>query len=122
MIKAAANPDSQESAEHHDEIFNEQVRLLYRHTSPLLFVNFLIGSALIYGFWSVASLTELLGWGGLIFGISLLRFALFLIYRRQATNDNAFFARLFVVTCVLSGIVWGSASIIFFEPGALQYQ
>ncbi len=122
MVKAASNPDSRESAEHHDAIFNEQVRLLYRHTKPLLFVNFLIGSALLYGFWSVASLGALLGWGGLIFGISILRFALFLVYRRQTTNDNIFFARLFVATCVLSGIVWGSASIIFFEPGALQYQ
>ena len=123
MTKAASQLHSPGSTDYHEAIFDEQVRLLYRHTIPLLIVNFLIGSAVIYGFWPVASSGALIGWGSLIFATCVLRFGLYLVYiNRSAGADNRIYSKLFIATCVLSGIVWGSASIIFFQSDALQYQ
>ena len=123
MTKAAAPIQSSDIPDFNKPIFDEQVRLLYRHTNPLLLVNLLVGLALLYGFRDVASSAALIGWGTLTLGISIVRFCLYLVYQRHlGTVDNHFYAKLFVVTCLMSGVVWGSASIIFFQPDDLEYQ
>lgn len=111
------------TADFQQQIFDEQVRQLYRHTNVILIINLLVGAALIYGFWPVASISLLLGWGALILVMCIFRFSLARHYHKQrAAVDTALYAKHFVLTCALLGVAWGSASILFFQPHALEYQ
>lgn len=104
------------------KIFVEQIKNLYQALLPILFVNVMISSALVYGLWEVAPQKTLLVWLGLQFFLFFVRISSYLIYKRNFTAEYAKrYALYFVVGAGLSGSLWGIGCAVFF-PEQLEYQ
>lgn len=104
-------------------IYLEQIRALYKSLPPILAINIIVASMVIYGLWSVVPRTELRLWGAAMLVVILGRVLLYLYYRRKAT-ENAMrrFAYYFVAGSGVTGVAWGVAGMLLFPPDALEYQ
>lgn len=106
------------------QLFDEQIRLLYRQSLAMLGVNVVVAAILVYGFMPVVSTKTLALWFGALLTVCAIRLAFYLVYKRheRSSRSSIFYARLFVVGCALSGIWWGSVGAAFFQPQAMEYQ
>ncbi len=104
------------------KVFVEQIKNLYQTLLPILFVNVMIGSALVYGLWEIAPQETLLVWLGLQFFLFIVRSVSYLIYKRNFAAESAQrYALYFVIGAGLSGSLWGIGCAVFF-PTQLEYQ
>lgn len=106
------------------QLFDEQIRLLYRQSLAMLGVNVVVAAILIYGFMPVVPTKTLALWFGALLAVCAIRLAFYLVYKRheRSSRSSLFYARLFVFGCALSGIWWGSVGAAFFQPQAMEYQ
>lgn len=106
------------------QLFDEQIRLLYRQSLAMLGVNVVVAAILVYGFMPVVPTKTLALWFGALLAVCAIRLAFYLVYKRheRSSHSSVFYARLFVVGCALSGIWWGSVGAAFFQPQAMEYQ
>jgi signal transduction histidine kinase len=74
--------------------------------------------------WSDVSHTWLLAWIGVSFVVIGIRYALYRAYgkRKPPPQDARRWAWWFTATSMLSGIVWGTAGVLFFVPGSVGLQ
>ena len=115
--------DAARGADYSRPILVEQLRVLHRYLPPLLGVNLLVGGAMIYGLWGIAPLPALSLWAAALVGMVLIRMAYYLHYRRAADPRAADrHSRYFVIGSGFAGLLWGVAGVVFFPPGALDYQ
>ncbi|MDO6423945.1 sensor histidine kinase [Saccharophagus degradans] len=106
-----------------EQILREQVAILYQQNTAMVVVNLAVAGLLIYGFSPIAPQPLLIGWGLMMLTVCAIRVSFWLMYRIRKHNEfSRFYADLFVFGCALSGIVWASASIMFFQPDTVQYQ
>lgn len=100
----------------------EQVAALYRNTPLMLAVNVAMAGLLTAAL-PVATTTKLI-WLSLIAAQVLVRFGLWIRYRRTALGSEN--ARAWLIRAMwgsfASGCVWGLAGILFHVPGQLEYQ
>ena len=104
-------------------IYVEQIKALYKSLPPILAINFIVASLVIYGLWNVVPRAELRLWAVAMLVVILARVMLYLFYRRaekQALIQG--YARYFVVGSGATGLAWGVAGVLLFPPETLEYQ
>ena len=98
-------------------VYAEQVRSSYAHLPLTLSVSVLNSILLGLVLTSVASELTILSWISLVFGLSIVRWALWYSHRYLdiGPDYNPWWTRLAVVGALLSGILWGLGPFIFFS-------
>lgn len=100
----------------------ELTRLLYRSAGFGLFSNFILATILVLAVGQYFPLALNLLWYGAIIGISLLRLALNIAFKRRnpALEDLRHWRLAFLVGAATAGITWGVAGWLYFDsPGNL---
>lgn len=106
-----------------EQTLREQVAILYQQNTAMVVVNLIVAGLLIFSFSAIAPQPLLIGWGLMMLTVCAIRVSFWLMYRvRQHNEFSRFYADLFVFGCALSGVVWASASIMFFQADAPHYQ
>jgi len=102
----------------------ESTHNLYQNSPTVLITGSLIAPFLVYLLWEVIPHTTLLTWLGLYLGITLARAINSVFYFRRVPNPEAEgpWLRYYVYGTFISGCVWGSAGVLFFAHGQLEYQ
>jgi signal transduction histidine kinase/CheY-like chemotaxis protein len=95
----------------------EQVRTLYRQTTPVLLANCVNSVIVSAALWGSASRSFLLGWLLSMFVMSAARALLFRRYRElaPAPADTPCWARRFVAGSATAGVLWGGAAFVLLE-------
>ncbi|HEY9198591.1 MAG TPA: ATP-binding protein [Gammaproteobacteria bacterium] len=124
VTAAGVQPHAQERrTDYGQRIHIEQLHTLHRYLPPILGVNLLVGGAMLYGLLRIAPQPALIIWGMALVAMVLIRLALYAHYRRTVTRyAPERHSRYFVFGSALSGLLWGVAGVLFFQPGALDYQ
>lgn len=120
MIQAMQMFDSQSQAQ---KILVEQVNILYRTLIPILAVNLVVSSALLYGLWEVVPQVTLIVWMSLMLLVLVIRVVNFLTYRYyfkpEFVNRHGLY---FVLGGGVTGLLWGVGGVILFPEHNLEYQ
>jgi signal transduction histidine kinase/ActR/RegA family two-component response regulator len=103
----------------------ELIRLLYQQILAVLAANLVNGSLVVVALWYSADRQVLVGWGTGIVLLSVGRLALWRGFLRSpaattANEDAARWARYFSLGSMVSGLLWGSAALLFIRPGDPQ--
>jgi signal transduction histidine kinase/CheY-like chemotaxis protein len=96
----------------------ELVRALYAQSRPLFLGNLLNGAILIACFATLASPSLVLGWGAALFVLLIVRHELLRRFERAKppVEEVPVWGIRFMVGSICSGVVWGSAGFLFFDP------
>ncbi len=108
-----------------DQVFAEQVRLIYSGVSYATLVTLTVGAILVYAHRQVASVDILVGWSAYMLLWLMLR--VLLVWRFHATHvlvrgHPAPWLRAYLVTVICLGAGWGTAGILFVPPESPQHQ
>ncbi len=108
-----------------DQVFAEQVRLIYSGVSYATLVTLTVGAILVYAHRQVASVDILVGWSSYMLLLLMLR--VLLVWRFHATHvlereHPASWLRAYLVTVICLGAGWGAAGILFVPPESPQHQ
>jgi signal transduction histidine kinase/CheY-like chemotaxis protein len=121
--RSTPGADRHARSKYAQQIRVEQIRTLNRYILPILGVNLVVGLALLYGFWRIAPQSVLYAWGSALLGMILIRTHFYIRYR---SNPGTIFlprqSRDLMIGSALSGLLWGAAGLVFFQPDALEYQ
>lgn len=105
------------------KILVEQIDILYRSLLPILAVNLVVSSALVFGLWDVVSQTTLSIWLGLMVFVLVIRVLNYLSYRyrfkQELANRHGLY---FVFGAGITGLIWGVGGVILFPEQSLEYQ
>ena len=107
-----------------DELFAEQVNLLYRQ-GPLAFFATLANAVILsLVLWGVVSHVTVALWLSCLFLVTVVRFVFVLKYRRVSgeRREPRRWANWFIAGVALSGIIWGVAGIVLFAPESVTHQ
>jgi signal transduction histidine kinase/CheY-like chemotaxis protein len=106
------------------QIRAEQIAGIYSGYYQTLIVEMVLVTVLVALLWDVVPHARLIVWTGLMVAYNLAGVASIMMYRRAAPAPQAFgrWGRLLVVQQAVSGCLWGVVGIIFFVPGAMEYQ
>jgi len=108
---------------HNQKILVEQVRLLYRSLLPILAVNLIVGTAMLFGLWEVVSQKALTIWMSLMLFLLGMRVVSYFIYRHKFTSDRAQrYGWYFVIGTAITGLLWGVGAVVLFPEQELEYQ
>jgi PAS domain S-box-containing protein len=108
-----------------DQVFAEQVRLIYSGVSYATLVTLTVGAILVYAHRQVASVDLLVGWSAyMLLGLLIRNILVWRFHAVHALDRGhpAFWLRLYVATVVLLGAGWGSAGILFVPPESPPHQ
>lgn len=100
------------------QVHAEQVEQLYRHIPLSQATNLLVASLLVWFLWGNEPQAQLLGWWSGILGVVLLRAVMLLAYRRRDPRSAVRWHTLMTVATALSGLLWGTAGVLFFNPAS----
>jgi len=115
-----------EGAPHVDPlaVFSAQVQQLYYQASTTIY--FTMGSIIVFvlAFWSVASHGMLLAWAAILSAVYLLRHAMIIKFLRtdKSSTEALAWGNRFAGFVVITGILWGSASVLFFPSFSPLHQ
>lgn len=106
------------------QVYAEQVRLLYGNANAGIWVTIVAASALGFLQWKVISHRIVIAWLIYMLAISAVRFALARRYRRAATTDTnpRQWANVFILNTALSALGWGTAGILLYPESYLANQ
>ena len=105
------------------EIFQGQVKLLFRNAPLGLMASLVNGAILVAVEWSVTPSHHLLLWYGVLIFVTAARFFLFLRFSRADTPiEPALWEQRFFYGTGLSGFVWGTAGLLLFPPQEVIHQ
>ncbi|MEA3359582.1 MAG: GAF domain-containing protein, partial [Thermodesulfobacteriota bacterium] len=122
-IKKAILPNTYKSEES-QELYAEQVRLLYENSPTSLAATVI--NALIMGLilWKVLSHSIIISWVICNILLTLARYVL--VYRYRSSSPNTYeirlWSNLFIIGIVLSGIIWGASAIFLFPHQSIAHQ
>lgn len=106
-----------------EEIQAEQLKVIFRHLGPLLAINAVVAAALVFGLWDVVSRESLVSWLGVMCAVLALRAALYVAYRRPASDrTRKIWRTAFTVGSAAAGATWGIGSAFLLPSGSLEYQ
>jgi PAS domain S-box-containing protein len=105
------------------QLYSEQVRLLYAALPMGMLVGQINAFILTYILWYVLDHRILLVWLGIFTAVTMARYGLIYAWRRHpaAHTDAARWGRLITLGTTVSGAIWGSAGILLF-PADLTHQ
>ena len=108
-----------------DQVFAEQVRLIYSGVSYATLVTLTVGAILIYAHRHAAPAATLIGWSSYMLAGLVLR--ILLVWRFHATKalerrQPAIWLRLYIAAVMLLGAGWGSAGILFMPTESPPHQ
>lgn len=109
---------------HFDELFAEQVKLLYNN-APLAYSTTLVnGAILAYVQHTHISITVLLVWYGCLLLVTGARFITVLQYKRinPAPGDARSWDIIYLIGAALAGVVWGSTAVALFPLDSIAHQ
>lgn len=104
-------------------ILVEQVHILYRTLLPILAINLIVGTGMVYGLWGIVSQAALSIWLGMLLLLVTIRILTYVFYRRRFKSEHARrHGVYFILGSGAAGLLWGIGSIIFFPDDSLEYQ
>ena len=106
------------------QVYAEQVRLLYSTLNLGVGVTLLATSVLSYLQWDAISHRAILCWWAYMVAVSGVRFAIWALYRRAARPDPAIrrWGTAFTIGTALSGTGWGAAGFLLYSEAQLTNQ
>src|SRR5882672_5966447 len=95
----------------------EHVDLMFKQTTAVFGGNILITAISVFALWNFVDHQVLLWWAGAVLLLTCGRIALIVQYRRlrPPAGQAAHWAWAFAVTALLSGVLWGSMGVLFFD-------
>ena len=127
MTRATLQPEEKDRKDigGTDQVFAEQVRLIYSGVSYATLVTLTVGAILIYAQRHAAPLAMLTGWSSYMLTGLLLR--ILLVWRFHAAKAHerrrpAFWLRLYLVMVVYLGAGWGAIGLLFMPPESPPHQ
>jgi len=117
-------PSSETQVPAQERVFAERVTRLYASESTALLATFVNAFILVLVLWGETQSSRLLGWLGVLYLVSALRFVLSRRWSRDLTEPAACRrARTWFVSAVLvSGLVWGAAGVLLYPAQSLPHQ
>jgi signal transduction histidine kinase/ActR/RegA family two-component response regulator len=100
------------------QIHAEQIALLFRHTPLAQATNLMVATVLVAFLWGIIAPGHLLGWWVAVALVVVYRLALTIGYRYQGGISRIPWHVLMTGGAVASGLAWGTAGVLFFEPGS----
>src|SRR5690349_4913761 len=96
----------------------ELVRTLYAQSRPLFLANLVNGSILVGCFATLAAPALVVGWAATLVVLLLVRYELLRRFERSKppVEEVMRWGVRYVVGSTCSGILWGSAGMLFFDP------
>jgi signal transduction histidine kinase/CheY-like chemotaxis protein len=96
----------------------ELVRTLYAQSRPLFLANLLNGSILVACFATIVSPVVVGGWGAMLVVLLLARYELLRRFERREPALEAVprWGTRYVIGSTCSGVLWGGAALLFFDP------
>lgn len=112
------------SSSEHQQLYAEQVKLLYRNAPVGLIATLINSVVLVFILRSVVPHRTLTAWLVCILLISIARFVQLTRFRRvpPESSDVGRWGIWFLTGLALSGIIWGSAGIFLFPVGSIVHQ
>lgn len=109
--------------DHGQQIYAEQVALLYRNATAGYLVSVAGGALLVFALSAQVELALLVGWYGLLIVVTLLRSTLSWHYEHASDRltHAALWERRFVIGTTASGLVWGAAAVVLFPTDSLAH-
>ncbi len=107
-----------------DRVYNELVKLLYKQLPAALLASLLVALFLVVALTGHTTDIYLIGWGGAITTVSIVRFVLYSRFKKQQPQppDMQPWYRYFLAGSIMAGAVWGSAGILLIPQLPLEYQ
>jgi uncharacterized membrane protein len=109
---------------HNECVQSDKLQLLYHQSFPAVFFSLI--SAFIYTaiFWDQPNQSALLIWLSAIFLSSLIRLALFLLYRKKKPDNTNIlkWERPYYITLMISSLIWGIGTVIICMEQSALYQ
>ncbi len=106
------------------QIRAEAVKLLYKQSRSVFSVSIINASLLVYLLWGVIPEQRLVIWLSLLLMLTAIRALFSIRYMRlkPAMEHNWRWARIYTFGSLLSGCIWGSAGILLYPQGHIEYQ
>ena len=115
------NTINQNALQH--KILVEQITMLYRSMVPILMINLLVSSALVYAVWEVVPHSTLLVWMSLMMIMLLVRAVIYFIYRHRFKPERVKNYGLFLsIGSAVAGLIWGLGGAVMLPMDNLEYQ
>ncbi len=110
--------------DHSAALLAEQVKLLYQQAPKALIVTLIIAAAFTFIFWNLVAKVWLVSWLAAIYLLTFSRFLLIRTYFQSEPTivESPTWGRRFLISTLLSGVLWGIAGSIFFVSGSLMHQ
>jgi diguanylate cyclase (GGDEF)-like protein/PAS domain S-box-containing protein len=107
-----------------DQLFAEQVKLLYRNAPLAYSVTAINGALVVYVQSSYISISVLSLWYGSLLGITAIRVLLVWKYARvqPGLDESRFWNTAYLIGAGLAGIVWGSSALLLFPLESVGHQ
>ncbi len=106
-----------------DKIYIEQIKIMHDAIPLLLFVNFMIGLALSYGFSDVVPWQSIMFCMTLLLAMVIIRGLIYFKLRDQFDENNLVPHKLSVIVgSIVAGLIWGAISILYFPVADQNYQ
>jgi signal transduction histidine kinase/ActR/RegA family two-component response regulator len=101
-----------------------QVETLYKNSPVVFFANIINTSLFILVLWSQVNTTDLLLWGTVMLLLTSIRSVIAWYYWRDEQREQSIDTWLnrFIVTALISGLIWGIAGYSFYLPEGGVYQ
>ncbi len=102
----------------------DQVKILFKQIPVMLLINIPLVLALVWMYWPWVNHSAISIWAGSMFVVmfSRLLFYVFIYKRISQQNHQQWQMHIFAANSAISGILWGSAGVLFFVPGQVEYQ
>jgi len=104
-----------------NQIFKEQVRLLYANSSIPIAVSVAAAGLLCYSLKTVTPHYVLFSWFSALLLVSVVRLFLTLSYKKKLKYQD-YWHSLFLIGIYASGVTWGSSAFLMFPEQSLSHQ
>ncbi len=107
-----------------DQVYVEQIALLYKNAPIAYSVSLINGAILIYIQRAYISVFVLLGWYGCLLLATIIRIVAVQWYTRvnPGPEEAPFWHSVYLICVALAGSVWGATSFVLFPIGAIAHQ
>lgn len=93
-----------------------QVEILFKHAPLVLAANLLVATGMVWFLLPMAAGITLAVWWILVAATVVFRLAVVIGYRHRTVRSTSW-QRLMTAATLVSGMVWGAAGVLFFDPG-----
>jgi diguanylate cyclase (GGDEF)-like protein len=102
----------------------DKLQLLYRQSSPAIFVSLFNAALLLAILWSAQEHNLLLSWFGFLLITAVARLLLFSMYRRAAPQGQDVLAweRPYFITLIISSLTWGIGCLLIMPTDSPLHQ